>query len=137
MRREDELGANAGVVVIAALVVFVIIAVFLATRAGAQEHSHSGAVGEFYMRWMQPPMRVTSCCNRQDCYATAIKLEDGRYYALRREDGRWLPIPPGVLEQQQKDDENILNAPDGRSHACIQAPEHGESVYCATLGSEM
>lgn len=146
--REGEVVGNCWAIVGAAATVIIVLGLMIAgiivlsTSSWGQEHSHKGTVGEFYARWMQPPLREVSCCNHEDCYATPIKLVDGRYYALRREDQRWLLIPPGKLEQQQQSDENILNAPDGRSHACIPKPpaadQHDpETVYCATLGSEM
>lgn len=111
----------------------------------AQEHRHSVADTpmheEFYKKWMQPPTRQTSCCNKEDCYATPIRFdkETGDYYALRREDQKWLKIRPEILEQHQAED-NIREAPDFQSHACIPKPSSDENgyiqdtVYCATLG---
>lgn len=88
----------------------------------------------FYEKWNVPNQgnpRRYSCCNKQDCYPTPIKFEDGRYWVLRREDLKWLPVPQDRLEQLQQD---TVESPDHQSHACISPPSVGDNVYCATLG---
>lgn len=88
----------------------------------------------FYDKWNVPNQgnpRRYSCCNKQDCYPTPIKFEDGKYWALRREDLKWLLVPQDRLEQLQQD---TVESPDHQSHACISPPSVGDNVYCATLG---
>ncbi len=89
----------------------------------------------FYQTWLIPnghAERKRSCCNKQDCYPTPIRYRDGQYWAQRREDGKWLGIPKGILEQNQDDPRE---SPDHQSHACIAPPQNGDYVYCATLGA--
>jgi hypothetical protein len=89
----------------------------------------------FYSTWLMPnghDERKYSCCNEKDCYPTPIQLKDGKYYARRREDGEWIEIPEGKLEQNQDDPRE---SPDYQSHACIAPPHLGHVVYCATLGA--
>lgn len=101
-----------------------------------QGHPEDMAMHEkFYSTWNMPNYgrpRLSSCCNKNDCYATPIRQVDGKYYARRREDGMWLLIPPNKLEQLQPDERE---SPDGQSHACIAPPYAGNAVYCATLGT--
>lgn len=120
-------------------VVFVSLIIGIAGLVKADTHpthppAHEKLHKEFYSDWKMPPNRTVSCCNEKDCYPTPIKFEDGQYWALRREDQRWLMIPAGVLEQTQRDESNIRESPDFQSHACIQDPEFGDTVFCATLG---
>ena len=103
------------------------------------QHRHPQADADlhekFYSTWLMPnggSERNKSCCDNKDCYPTAMKFERGNWYALRREDRRWLVIPPSKIEQNQADPRE---APDHRSHACIAPPWSGEAVFCATLGS--
>lgn len=121
---------------IIALVGFSIVGIRLSQ---AQDHSHPASDIElhnkFYSTWDMPNdgnERTKSCCNKRDCYPTPIKFLNGRYYALRREDGMWLIVPTDKLEQNQSD---MRDSPDHQSHACISHPDSGNYVYCATLGA--
>lgn len=108
----------------------------------AQDHSHPPQDAElhdkFYSTWYKPNggnPRVMSCCNRHDCYPSQIELRNGRYYARRREDLKWIRIPDGVLEHNQSDPRE---SPDAQSHICAPPPYPGvvsDTVYCAVLGS--
>jgi hypothetical protein len=109
--------------------------------ASSQElhrHTHDGDVGHFYQTWMRPgdfglgiPHRKNSCCNEKDCYSTSFKFVGGTWFAQRREDGEWMPIPVGILEENQLDPRD---SPDGRGHVCMQPPGTGNLVFCAVLG---
>jgi len=57
-----------------------------------------------------------SCCNEADCYPTEIKYVDGELYAKRREDGKYIPIPPQKVERNRDN-------PDGRNHLCAPPPQ--------------
>lgn len=104
----------------------------------SQEHSHPPQDQEihdrFYEGWMVPPKRESSCCNKQDCYPTEFKSVGGTWFALRREDGEWIPIPAAVLEDNTLDPRD---SPDGRNHVCMQAPGSSNRVYCAVRGGGM
>lgn len=114
--------------------------IFLCWPAKAQDHLHpvqdAPMHEQFYSKWRIAPDRVTSCCNKQDCYPTTIKFENGNWYALRREDQEWVRIPPERLEQNQIE-ANIYESPDFNSHVCMPNPAVGDgtTVYCATLGN--
>ncbi len=108
---------------------FILIILGIVELARAQEHSHQGAVGQFYSRLMQPPARIISCCNNQDCDVVEyVRHWNGQLQFQRKIDGQWLTIPPERLESNHDD---ARDSPDGRSHMC----SHGENVYCAVLGS--
>jgi hypothetical protein len=96
------------------------------------QHTHDGEVGHFYQTWMRPGHRQHSCCNEKDCYSTSFKLIGGTWFAQRREDREWMPIPVGILEDNQPDPRD---SPDGRGHVCMQPPGKGNVVFCAVLGS--
>lgn len=103
----------------------------------AQSHRHGdeGGLPDFYAKWLIPNPggdRSSSCCSERDCYSTAIRLRAGRYEARRREDGKWIVVPDGILEQNQGDPRE---SPDGASHVCMQPPGINDRVYCAVLGS--
>ena len=70
---------------------------------------------QFYATWHMPDNPNTSCCNDADCYPTEIKYVDGNIYAKRREDGKYIPIPPEKIESKRDN-------PDGRNHLCAPPP---------------
>jgi len=105
--------------------------------AAAQAHHHptetlTGDVARFYETWMKPDKPTSSCCNKQDCYATAARFENGRWTARRREDGKWLPIPESKIERNR-------DMPDGRAHLCAPPaghPHYGpDEVFCFGAGA--
>jgi len=67
---------------------------------------------KFYSTWHMPDRPYVSCCNDADCYPTEIKYVDGTIYAKRREDGKYIPIPPEKVERNRDN-------PDGRNHLCL------------------
>ena len=108
-------------------------------QARGQEHHHPPQDMEihrkFYSTWNRPnggEPRPYSCCNEHDCYPAAFKNVGGTWFALRREDKRWVVIPDNLMEHNQRDPRE---SPDGRNHVCMQAPGLSNQVYCATLGS--
>ncbi|RXG83917.1 hypothetical protein [Bradyrhizobium zhanjiangense] len=84
---------------------------------------------KFYSTWHMPDNPSLSCCSNADCYPTDIKYIDGRLYARRREDGRFILIPPQKVERNRDN-------PDGRNHLCAPPPALSpmDSVYCFALG---
>jgi len=84
---------------------------------------------KFYSTWHMPDNPSLSCCNNADCYPTEIKYIDGKIYARRREDGRYILIPPQKVERNRDN-------PDGRNHLCAPPPALSplDSVYCFALG---
>ena len=85
---------------------------------------------KFYSTWHMPDNPALSCCNDADCYPTDIKYVDGNIYAKRREDGKYILIPPQKVERSREN-------PDGRNHLCAPPPglsSSSDKVYCFTLG---
>jgi hypothetical protein len=85
---------------------------------------------KFYSTWRMPDNPTLSCCNNADCYPTDIKLVDGKIYARRREDGKYILIPPQKVEHNRDN-------PDGRNHLCAPPPigaSPADTVYCFALG---
>jgi hypothetical protein len=85
---------------------------------------------KFYSAWHMPDNPGVSCCNQADCYPTEIKYVDGEIYAKRREDGKYIPIPPQKVERNRDN-------PDGRNHLCAPPPSvvhPSDTVYCFALG---
>jgi len=106
-----------------------------APRSGAQEHRVHPAADlplheKFYSTWFMPDNPAKSCCNKADCYPTEIKYVGGEVYARRREDGKYIPIPPQKVEHNRDN-------PDGRSHLCAPPPNSSypaDTVFCFSLG---
>src|ERR1700704_2160835 len=85
---------------------------------------------KFYAKWHMPDHPSLSCCNDADCYPTEIKYVDGKIYAKRREDGKYILIPPQQVERNRDN-------PDGRNHLCAPPPNVSnlsDTVYCFALG---
>lgn len=85
---------------------------------------------KFYSTWMRPDNPNLSCCSQHDCYPTEARNEGGVWFAKRREDGKWLRVPPEKVEKNRDN-------PDGRSHLCAPRPERAYSadIFCFTAGS--
>ena len=84
----------------------------------------------FYSTWRMPDHPGVSCCNNADCYPTEIKYVDGSIYAKRREDGKYIFVPPEKVERNRDN-------PDGRNHICAPPPTRFSSsdiVFCFALG---
>ena len=85
---------------------------------------------KFYSTWHMPDNPTVSCCNNSDCYPTDIKYIEGRLYAKRREDGKFIYVPPQKVEHNRDN-------PDGRNHLCAPPPSaysSSDTVYCFALG---
>jgi hypothetical protein len=85
---------------------------------------------QFYSTWQMPDHQFASCCNDADCYPTEIQYVNGSIYAKRREDGKYIPIPPEKVEHNRDN-------PDGRNHLCAPPPNAShpsDTVYCFALG---
>ena len=70
---------------------------------------------KFYSTWHMPDNPTLSCCNNADCYPTEIQYVDGKIYARRREDGKYILIPSQKIERNRDN-------PDGRNHLCAPPP---------------
>lgn len=73
-------------------------------------------------------MPNSSCCNKMDCYPTEARFRGGKWYALRREDHRWIVVPPAKIELNR-------DSPDGRNHLCAPPPAIGDVPFCFIAGS--
>jgi len=108
----------------------------------ATPHGHEGEAGrhhppqdmalheKFYSTWRMPDNPTLSCCNNADCYPTDIKYLDGNVYARRREDGKYILIPPQKVEHNRDN-------PDGQNHLCAPPPglsNSTDTVFCFALG---
>ena len=106
------------------------------TQAYTQDHHHPPqdvALHEkFYMTWYMPDNPTKSCCNKADCYPTEVTYRDGQIYAMRREDHKWMRVPPEKIEQHRDN-------PDGRNHMCAPPPPSisslPDTIYCFALGT--
>ncbi len=104
---------------------------------GAQDNpprhhpTHDMALHErFYSNWYMPDDPNKSCCNKADCYPTQVKFENGQWWALRREDQKYIPVPWRKVELNR-------NNPDGRNHLCAPPPStynSANTVFCFALG---
>jgi len=77
-----------------------------------------------------PDEPTKSCCNMADCYPTTVQYHDGQWWAMRREDQKYIPIPWKKVEINRDN-------PDGRSHLCAPPPSSSHApntVFCFALG---
>jgi hypothetical protein len=107
--------------------------VFVVSTAAAQHHhpaQDEPLHEKFYSTWYMPDNPTSSCCNKADCYPTEIKYVGGSVYARRREDGKYILIPPQKVERNRDN-------PDGRNHLCAPPPNSSyaaNTVFCFSLG---
>jgi hypothetical protein len=106
----------------------------LAASTATAQHRHppqDQALHEkFYSTWYMPDNPARSCCNNADCYPTEVKYVGGNIYARRREDGKFILIPPQKVERNRDN-------PDGRNHLCAPPPNSfypADIVFCFSLG---
>jgi hypothetical protein len=104
------------------------------SKAIAQERQHPAHEMElhekFYSTWFMPDEPSKSCCNKADCYPTLVKYQDGQWWAMRREDHKYIPVPWRKVEINR-------NNPDGRNHLCAPPPgshHPSDTVFCFALG---
>jgi hypothetical protein len=103
--------------------------------ASAQERRHppqdEQLHNQFYATWMMPDNPKRSCWNKADCYPTEATLENGQWFAKRREDGKFLLVPALKVEQNR-------DSPDGRNHLCAPPPsayQPPDTVFCFKPGA--
>ena len=85
----------------------------------------SASAHEQYSAWKRKD--GTSCCGDKDCYQTEARYRDGFWWALRREDKKWLQIPSHLVIPGA--------ANDGLAHLCALPPPDpethaGDTIYC-------
>lgn len=122
--------------VIVATLLAIALAFYGCMSTKAAEHNHPSADADlhdkFYSTWMRPDSPHISCCNKADCYPTEGRFQNGSWYGKRREDGRWLPIPPEKIETKR-------DMPDTRVHMCAPPPGRGyypeNHVFCFGFSS--
>jgi hypothetical protein len=115
---------------------FFLIALGAPAQAQGHHRTHPAADlalhEKFYSTWYMPDQPSRSCCNMADCYPTEARVQGGAIFARRREDGKWLLVPPHKVERHRDN-------PDGRNHICAPPPSPSsqmpDTVYCFTLGS--
>ena len=56
-------------------------------------HQDQALHEKFYSTRHMPDNPTLNCCNSADCYPTEIRYEDGKIYARRREDGKYILVP--------------------------------------------
>lgn len=131
MNRDLPLALTAPVIIIAFIGAMVW---WGCTKARGQEHQHPPQDVElhekFYSTWMMPDHPTTSCCNKRDCYPTEARFKDGQWFARRREDGKFIWIPPSKVEINR-------DSPDGRNHLCAPPGSiaGGDPVFCFIAGN--
>ena len=132
-------------VIIAVLALLLVTAGWTFPAQAEEQHQHPPQDVEnherFYKHWMRPDLPTSSCCNLKDCYATEIKYIEGKLHAKRREDQKWVAVPPEKIDQ-------VNTSPDGRNHVCMPSPSYyipwgcdvrtsgmtGDTVYCFIYG---
>ena len=120
------------------IIVVAISAVFaIAPTASAQDHRVHPTTDmplheKFYATWMMPDDPKQSCCNKADCYPTQARFANGQWWALRREDRKFIPVPWSKVERRRDN-------PDGRNHLCAPPPNTmihaADTVFCFALGA--
>src|SRR3982074_814713 len=100
------------------VLVYVVMLALISTPIVAQER-HAGHPAadlptheKFYSTWFMPDQPSRSCCNKADCYPTEVKFQNGQWFAQRREDGKFIPVPWSKVERNRDN-------PDGRNHVCM------------------
>jgi hypothetical protein len=97
----------------------IVIAAFLAA------FSFQALAHENYSDWKRPDTQ-TSCCSDKDCYPTRAEFRAGRWFAKRREDGKWLPVPSHLILKDQASE-------DGNAHICAPPPSDLDIIYCFVI----
>jgi len=72
---------------------------------------------------LKRPDTGTSCCSSWDCYPTEAQFKGGTWFALRREDRKWIAVPDHLILKNEI-------TQDGKAHVCATRPEAGDIVYC-------
>lgn len=109
-----------------------LVAIALTVGMTRKVKSHEGHLPheKFYKTWMKPDAPTQSCCSDIDCYPTQARQIKGVWHFQRREDGKWIRIPPEKVEINRDN-------PDGRNHVCASKPTDFNpdgTVYCFIPG---
>lgn len=100
-------------------ILFVAVSFIAAMPTIAQQHSHPAGEEatlheEFYLSWKRKHIdlfpTVKGCCSGGDCYQTLAEYRQGQWFALRREDKKWIPIPERKVDYGA--------SPNGRALLC-------------------
>ena len=107
----------------------------IASQCLAQHHHppQDADIHEKFYRTWRISAHDWSCCNNQDCYPTEVRIVGGEIFAKRREDGKFIAVPPANVERKRK-------SPDGRNHLCAPPPlsrHPPDTVFCFVLGTGM
>lgn len=104
------------------LVLMLMVAIVLMSAPKAHDHppEHAQLHDRFYKDLKQPDKPLLGCCDNRDCYPTKAKFDGKQWWAVRREDGRWLPVPREKI--------NAEKSPDGQAHLCAPPPIFGEDL---------
>ena len=101
--------------------IVIIIGVLVAVFLGFMQYAVRAH--ENYNGWRQPGTGA-SCCSGVDCYPTTARFRYGSWYALRREDRKWLRVPSHLILSNQ-------SPIDGNAHICAPPPAgENETVFC-------
>lgn len=72
---------------------------------------------DIYTDWKRPDTG-TSCCSSWDCYPTEAQFKGGTWFALRREDRKWIAVPDHlILKNEITQDGKRTSAPRGQRPA--------------------
>lgn len=81
---------------------------------------------DIYTHWKQPGTQMPCCSGGDepgDCYPTDAKFRNGVWFALRREDQKWIAVPENKVTDQHTYD----------AHLCAPPPSpwnKDDVVYC-------
>lgn len=64
-----------------------------------------------------------SCCSDGDCYSTPARFENGSWWALRREDRRWIEVPSWRVVTRE---DELVRRTDTRATLCATV----NTTYC-------
>ena len=119
------------------VLVYVVLLALISTPIVAQERHAAHPAADlpthekFYSTWFMPDQPNKSCCNKADCYPTEVKFHNGQWFAQRREDGKFIPVPWTKVERNRDN-------PDGMNHVCMPPPTatsyQPNTVFCFALG---
>jgi hypothetical protein len=115
---------------------------FLVVSTAAAQHRHSPqdeALHEkFYSTCYMPDNPTSSCCNNADCYPTEIKYIGGNIYARRREDGKYILVPPQKVERNRDNSDGRITSALHHQTASAQGNSctvsHWEAAHEIRLG---
>ena len=118
---EDRAEKRAIILFIVVMLAIGIAAIWSSRLSKAAEHHHPPEHAQlhdsFYKDLKQPDASNLGCCDNRDCYPTRAKFDGKSWWAIRREDQKWVEIPRNKI--------NAEKSPDGQAHLCAPAPVFG------------